>query len=156
MEKGKRCIFVPHSEGIYVCINLTENYLMDKQYFKCRYLLNFENIEQNESENPWVNILNKKMQNMSFLSYNVEQLCNDLKCSRMHLNRFMKQHFNVTPHQFLLNYKLSYAHNCLLSTDMSIKQIFETIGYDSFSSFSKNFKEKYGETPYKFKQNHKI
>ena len=131
-----------------------EDYICSALFLILQFLY-FVNIDNTESENPWINILNKKMNNTEFLKYNVDRLCEELNCSRMHLNRFIKQYYNMTPHQFLLNYKLSYIHNLLLTSDLSIKDILEVTGYDSFSSFSKNFKEKYGCTPYKFKQTHK-
>ena len=132
-----------------------ESYLISALFLILQFLY-FVNVDNVESENPWINILNKKMRNTEFLKYNVDRLCEVLNCSRMHLNRFIKQYYNMTPHQFLLNYKLSYAYNLLLTSDLSMKDIIETIGYDSFSSFSKNFKEKYGFTPYKFRQTYRL
>ena len=131
-----------------------ENYLCSAVFLILQFL-HAANIDNTESQNPWINLLNKKMNSTDFLKYNVDRLCNELNCSRMHLNRFMKQYYNMTPHQFLLNYKLSYAYNLLLTSDLSMKDIIQTIGYDSFSSFTKNFKEKYGYTPYVFKQTHR-
>ena len=131
-----------------------EDYLCSALFLILQFL-HYANISKNDSQNPWVNLLNKKMNNADFLKYNVDRLCNELNCSRMHLNRFMKQYYNMTPHQFLLNYKLSYAYNLLLTSDLSMKDIIQTIGYDSFSSFIKNFKNKYGYTPYLFKQTHR-
>ena len=44
VEKGSRCIFVPHSEGIYTCINLSNpiqtNEQNEEKYFKCNLILN--------------------------------------------------------------------------------------------------------------------
>ena len=131
-----------------------ENYLCSALFLILQFL-HFVNIDNTESQNPWINLLNKKMNNSDFLKYNVDRLCNELNCSRMHLNRFMKQYYNMTPHQFLLNYKLSYAYNLLLISDLSMKDIIQTIGYDSFSSFTKNFKDKYGYTPHVFKQTYR-
>lgn len=132
-----------------------ESYLCSAVFLILQFLHSI-NIDNTESQNPWINLLNKKMNSADFLRYNVDRLCNELNCSRMHLNRFMKQYYNMTPHQFLLNYKLSYAYNLLLTSDISLKDIIQTIGYDSFSSFAKNFKEKYGYTPYAFRQTHRV
>lgn len=49
VEKGVNCIFVPHSEGIYVCINLSENEVKQKLY-KCRYVLNFGSFDEELKE----------------------------------------------------------------------------------------------------------
>ena len=49
IEKGINCIFVPHSEGVYVCINLSENEGESKLY-KCKYVLNFSAFDEELKE----------------------------------------------------------------------------------------------------------
>ncbi len=44
IDKGIRTIFVPHSAGIYVNINLT-SYELDDKYFKCNAILNIESLD---------------------------------------------------------------------------------------------------------------
>ena len=56
IEKGLKSIFVPHSEGIYVSINLSENIFtgynteFNNNYFKCKYILNLNSIEEELKE----------------------------------------------------------------------------------------------------------
>lgn len=67
--------------------------------------------------------------------------------SRTHLNRLLKEHLKVTPHEFILNLRLSEAYNALILTDTRIEDICANLGYESFSHFQKIFKAKYGITP---------
>ena len=48
IKEGDRCIFVPHSENIYVCINLTQdlNQINNKFFYRCDILLDFSNFEE--------------------------------------------------------------------------------------------------------------
>ena len=47
IKQGDRCIFVPHSDNIYVCINLTQdlNQITNK-YFRCDILLDFSSFDE--------------------------------------------------------------------------------------------------------------
>ena len=67
--------------------------------------------------------------------------------SRTHLNRLLKEHLNTTPHDFIMNLRLSEAYNALILTDTHIEEICANVGYESFSHFQKIFKAKYGITP---------
>lgn len=60
LEKGMRTIFIPHSNGIYVSLNLNsspidmttnfEGNFETNKYFKCNSILNLESIEENLRE----------------------------------------------------------------------------------------------------------
>ena len=57
LEKGLRCIFVPFSSGIFVCINLNEN-LIEKggdnksnmSNYECKYILDLNSFDKNLSK----------------------------------------------------------------------------------------------------------
>lgn len=63
------------------------------------------------------------------------------------LNREFKSQFNVTPKQYLLAKKLSYAKKLLERKDISVTEVAFSVGYENVSSFIKVFKDKYGVTP---------
>ena len=47
IKEGDRCIFVPHSENIYVCINLTQDLnQINHKFYRCDILLDFSNFEE--------------------------------------------------------------------------------------------------------------
>ena len=47
IKEGDRCIFVPHSENIYVCINLTQDLnQINNKFYRCDILLDFSNFEE--------------------------------------------------------------------------------------------------------------
>lgn len=102
-------------------------------------------------QTEWLNKLNKAMKDPEFLSYNVADLCNLLHYSRMQLTRIFRDKFNTTPHRFLIDHKLRYAQNLLITTDMKIIDIAEFVGFTNLSSFNTYFKNAYGTTPGRFR-----
>lgn len=95
----------------------------------------------------WQSRLANLMSRKEFLTYNVDDLCRELDYSRMQLSRLFTQQFGVTPHKYLVNYKLQYAANILRSTDMKVIEVAQLVGYTKLSQFNVNFKQRYGVTP---------
>ena len=58
IEKGLRCIFVPFSDNIFVCINLSENLVEERRendmnsqsYYECKYILDLSSFNQELSK----------------------------------------------------------------------------------------------------------
>lgn len=47
IKEGDRCIFVPHSENIYVCINLTQDLnQLNNKFYRCDIILDFSTFEE--------------------------------------------------------------------------------------------------------------
>ena len=49
IEKGLRCIFVPYSDGIFICINLSEEdeeIINHNQFFNCKYILDLNSFDE--------------------------------------------------------------------------------------------------------------
>ena len=82
-----------------------------------------------------------------FLRYTAKDLGDALNYSPAHLNRLFKEHFQLTPYEYLQNHKFQYAHNLLQNTGIGISEIAAEIGYSNLSHFFSNFKKRYGMTP---------
>lgn len=67
--------------------------------------------------------------------------------------RLFNKAINITPVQYLLNYRLQVAANTLLETKEPITRIAHITGFNSSSYFSKRFSEKFGVTPNTFRKN---
>ena len=65
--------------------------------------------------------------------------------------RTFKKKTGVTPHRFIIDTRLSSAKYYLSSTDMSIIEIAEKVGFNDESSFCQSFKKKNGTTPLKYR-----
>lgn len=100
----------------------------------------------------WQTKLNTLAQNTKLLTYNVTDLCEELGYSRTQLNYLFKKNYDISPHDYLINYKLNHAKQLLLNTNMSISDISYTIGYASPMQFYSIFKKVFGKTPSELKK----
>jgi len=76
----------------------------------------------------------------------------EILAAKVGINNFklkvgFKQLYNDTPYQFLIKLRLEKASRLLLDTDLSIKEVADRIGFDSYRGFSKAFKNNYGVLP---------
>jgi AraC-like DNA-binding protein len=62
-------------------------------------------------------------------------------------NREFKRQYGVAPSKWLIEQRLTRAHDAVLSTDTSITEIGFEIGYESTSHFIAQFKSLFGITP---------
>ncbi|MCI5857320.1 MAG: AraC family transcriptional regulator [Agathobacter sp.] len=66
--------------------------------------------------------------------------------------RKFKSHTGMTPLQYLLEIRLSYASKLLESTNLQINEISELIGYDNALYFSRLFHRHIGESPREYRE----
>lgn len=69
-----------------------------------------------------------------------------------YLFKIFKQYLNISPGDYIINYKLAKAADYLLKTSQSVSQISAAVGYEDRVAFSKLFKKKYGVSPQKYRQ----
>ena len=72
--------------------------------------------------------------------------------SETHFMRFFKQTMSVSFVTYLKNYRLTKAEEMLHTTDASILDIAQDNGFQNVSYFIREFKNKYGETPLKYRR----
>ncbi len=80
-----------------------------------------------------------------------DDLCKLLNLSNSQLNRILKEKYNSTFRQKLLEMRIEAAKRYLESTDFSISIIAEKVGYSSSAHFCNIFKDKCGITPGKYR-----
>ncbi len=125
----------------------------------CAVLLVLQNIlYQSSSNNDTTNIeswhfkLYQVLDELDAPLYKVSDLCKKLNYSYVHLNRLFQRDFNMSPHDYLLSFRLNYAANLLQHSTKSIQQIASDIGFQNISQFDNSFKEKYGITPKEYRK----
>ena len=72
--------------------------------------------------------------------------------SENHFMRFFKQTLGVSFVTYLRNYRLTKAEEMLYTTDASILDIAQDSGFQNVSYFIREFRNKYGETPLKYRR----
>ncbi len=98
------------------------------------------------------NFLNeiKKVQNMSAPVTEIYKFSN---FSHSQLTRLFKKYMGKTLICYLKELRLSYAAMLLQTTDYTVLNISNAIGYTSLSHFNRIFKEQYGTVPSEFRNN---
>lgn len=90
--------------------------------------------------------------NMSNEDYGVEQFGADMCMSRMTLYRKIQNITGQRPLEFIRAIRLKRAATLLKTTDHSVLEIAEMVGFGTPRNFSKNFKLLYGMSPSEYKK----
>ncbi len=97
---------------------------------------------------------------LSYLSMNFHQnitsgmVAEHLNISETHLQRIFKQILNQTIMEKLNEIRISNASELLLFSNRSIKNIVDSVGYNSLQAFNFNFKKFHGCSPKKYREQH--
>jgi AraC-like DNA-binding protein len=81
----------------------------------------------------------------------VTDIANYLCIDRSYLYKIFMKHINVSPQQYLINYRLSISQKLLKDTSLSITEIAYSCGFKDASSFDKHFKKYSGITPNQYR-----
>lgn len=82
----------------------------------------------------------------------ISNLAEYIGINRSYLTRSFKKEIGMSPQEFLINYRLEKAAGMLKNSEDSVNLIANKVGYMDQMAFSKAFKEKYGFSPQKFRQ----
>ena len=74
--------------------------------------------------------------------------------SRDHYIRVFKRETGETPNVYITKRRLERAELALVTSDLSIKDIAKTLGYDDCSYFNRVFKQSEGVSPQQYRENH--
>jgi len=85
-------------------------------------------------------------------NYSINEIAEEIGCSRDHFSREFKKYAGDTFKDFCLNSKIERAKLYLNSTDYPVSKISESIGYSDFGFFCRQFKNKTGSSPLKYRQ----
>ncbi|HEV9035480.1 MAG TPA: AraC family transcriptional regulator, partial [Puia sp.] len=78
------------------------------------------------------------------INISLEDIAAEAAMNSQHFLRMFKQVYLITPHQYLIERKLKKARQLLESTEMTINEICQAIGFESVFSFSILFKNRFG------------
>lgn len=83
-------------------------------------------------------------------SISLDELAQHVNLSKYYFIRCFRQITGLTPHQYFIRLRVQYAKRLLATTQLSIEQIAETLGFSSSSNFIRTFKQQTGATPRQF------
>lgn len=126
--------------------------------FKLAYFQFYDPSKLSLVDNPqilfpaWLTELITKINSVKYISYPLEELCDSIPYSRVHVNRLFKQYMNTTIGDYFVKIKLKYACHLLETSNFTILYIASQIGYSSLSHFNRIFKKLYNCTPKEYRQ----
>jgi len=82
----------------------------------------------------------------------IESLADMCHMSVYHFIRTFKRYLNMTPHEYLLSYRLNQAKQMLWTSSLSIEEIAIECGFNSASHFARAFKANSQTTPGQFRK----
>ena len=83
---------------------------------------------------------------------NVCEIADKLSYSEYYLSHLFKRKMGITIKEYLTNKKLSYAMQLLVTSDMSVEKISDSLGFSSAHSFRRMFKKYTGVSPSEYKE----
>lgn len=84
---------------------------------------------------------------------NAAMLCG---ITRRRFNDLFKYAFDTTPHEYVIQRKISAAQELLHADELTLYDISEMVGFNDIHHFFKTFKAKTGTTPSRYKKKNKI
>lgn len=131
--------------------SLLENRKTMLDAFNRSPLISYSKLASNKNDEIFLNRLNEEIEkHISDENFSVESLTDILNISRSNLQRKLKSIGDVTPGDYLRNYRLRKACKLLLETDMRINEVAYSVGFNSPSYFAKVFQKTYNMLPKEF------
>lgn len=82
----------------------------------------------------------------------INAMAKDRNISRSYIYKLFKRYLDVSPSEYLENYRLERACSYLKESDTPINDIASLVGYVEAASFFRVFKKKMGMTPYDYRK----
>jgi AraC-like DNA-binding protein len=85
-------------------------------------------------------------------SINIQELAQSQHLTPEHLSRLFKKEMGMTPHQYMTRIKMEEAMHLLTTSDRTLEDIAESLGYSDAFHFSHVFSKFTGLSPAKYRQ----
>lgn len=100
----------------------------------------------------WLEITCLKMRKYENFTAPPERMVEISGRSKEHLARTMKKYMGITPSAFIYDLRVNHAADLLRFSNQSVLDICFTCGFENTAYFHKKFKEKFGESPKKYRE----
>lgn len=106
--------------------------------------------ETTEASKHWIGLLDhcfveEKIYLQPFL--NMQDVATRVGTNRTYLSKYLNDRLHVTFYEYVNNYRLDYAKKLIEETTLTIGEVSQKSGFNSFSTFLRSFKQRYGCTP---------
>lgn len=112
----------------------------------------FSQAGQGTADNLYVRRAIEYIQNNYYSGINVTDIANYVCINRSYLYTLFRENIQVSPQDYLTNYRISRASELLEITDLPIEGVAQSCGYRDSLVFGRIFKTKQGLTPSQFRK----
>lgn len=88
----------------------------------------------------------------NYAKIRVSDVASYIGITRSYLTHIFQQKLLVSPQKYILNYRLEQGSLLLRTTDLPVQEIAARIGYENPLTFSKMFKNAYGQSPKRYRE----
>lgn len=111
---------------------------------------------EKKKEGATVEICKAYISKNLYRQFSIQQMADELAMNRSHMSRKFSEKTGSTIQDYIRNERLNAAANLLKYSDKSVSQISDYMQFSSPSRFSTYFKEKYGVSPLRFREENKL
>lgn len=126
--------------------------LIREKYLTHNFMVEVSTSNMSRDDEFIVNLRKLLENNLSETDFNVKKLSEDLNISTTHLYRKLKTLTGLSPVEFIRVFKLQKACELLANSNLSIKEIGYSLGFNNLSYFVKCFREQFNVTPSAYRQ----
>lgn len=131
--------------------SLLENRRAILDTFNQSPLASYSLLTTNKKDELFLTQLNEEIEkHLSDINFTIESITDIFSISRSNLQRKLKSICDMTPGDYLRNYRLKKACRLLLDDDLRINEVAFLVGFNSASYFTKAFLKQYGILPKDF------
>ena len=114
----------------------------------CTLLVNSYSDEADNVLTPAIEYIHKNFSQQ----ITVKDLAGQSNCSEAHFSRLFREKFNVSPYEYLVQYRINTAKYLLKNSNASVEDIAYSTGFNSSSNFITCFKSRIGLAPGQFRK----
>ncbi len=107
---------------------------------------------QEETENRYVLLAKEYIRHNFSYAITVQDVARYIGLERSYLYRLFQKHVGLSPQQYLLQQRLDYARDMLLSNRYNVTETAFSCGFSSVSHFSNLFKARYRMSPIQYQK----
>ena len=86
----------------------------------------------------------------------INDIANHIGISRSYLTSIFKKRLDISPKEYLINFRLNKACGLLKTTNLSVSNIALKVGYNDPLTFSKIFKRSYNVSPSNYRMSNNL
>lgn len=103
------------------------------------------------STDDYINYAIKYIQN-NYANLQIKNVAEYIGLNRTYFTAIFKEKMYMSPQEYLMQTRMRHACDLLQNTELPVRVIASSVGYENALTFSKIFKQKYGESPVHYRR----